>query len=143
MKKRLMLAVLLSAGVWLLAQQTIGPVSGLLVPVWDSLYEHYVYLKLPEFQALMPQTPGVPASTLQIATPLPGGVVGVPYKHALTAMGGTAPYTWAITEGELPTGLTLSADGVISGTPTVEDTKTFAVTVTDSSGATTLANFRI
>ena len=47
---------------------------------------------------------------------LPGAGVGVAYSQALSASGGTAPYLWSVTAGVLPTGLTLSSAGVISGT---------------------------
>jgi hypothetical protein len=51
---------------------------------------------------------------------LPSGTVNSAYSTTLSATGGTTPYTWSITSGALPTGLTLaSATGVISGTPTV------------------------
>ncbi len=42
------------------------------------------------------------------------------------------PYTWSITSGTLPTGLSLSTGGIISGTPTVVGTSTFTVQVADS-----------
>jgi len=51
-------------------------------------------------------------------TSLPAWTVGVPYSQTLAATGGTAPYTWTITSGALPTGLSLSSSGIISGTPT-------------------------
>jgi len=50
----------------------------------------------------------------------------------LTASNGTAPYTWSITAGALPTGLTLSSSGVLSGAPTAFGTFNFTVTVMDS-----------
>jgi hypothetical protein len=54
------------------------------------------------------------------ATPLPNGTVGTPYSEQLTTGGGTAPVTFALGVGStLPVGLTLSASGLISGTPTV------------------------
>jgi len=62
-----------------------------------------------------------PASIVTV-TPafLPEGQVGVPYRQALTATGAPGPYTFAeFFAGSLLTGLTLSADGVISGVPTV------------------------
>src|SRR6202040_1091027 len=52
-------------------------------------------------------------------TTLPGGLVNVAYASTtLTAVGGTAPYTFKVTIGALPAGLVLSTAGVISGTPT-------------------------
>jgi len=78
--------------------------------------------------------PLIPAGTISITpTTLPDGPTNVAYSQTLTATGGTAPYTWSITAGALPAGLTLdSASGVISGTPTVPGTSTFTVTATDS-----------
>lgn len=67
----------------------------------------------------------------------PGGTVGVPYSHLLQASGGTQPYTFAITAGALPTGLSLNAStGLISGTPTTPGTFVFTVQVTDAVAAT-------
>ncbi len=66
-------------------------------------------------------------------TSLPGGVQGAPYSFALSASGGTTPYTFTVVAGALPTGLTLSASGVLSGTPLVTGTTTFQVRVRDSS----------
>ncbi|MDR3675417.1 MAG: putative Ig domain-containing protein [Acidobacteriota bacterium] len=69
-------------------------------------------------------------------TSLPSGTVGVAYTTTtLTATGGTSPYTWSITAGSLPLGLTLSAGGVISGTPLAIETPGFTVQAMDSSGA--------
>jgi hypothetical protein len=71
--------------------------------------------------------------TFQItSTTIPAGIVGVPYSVGLTATGGTTPYTWTPTTGTLPTGLTLSSSGTISGTPTAAGTYTFTVQATDS-----------
>jgi hypothetical protein len=71
---------------------------------------------------------------LNIATesPLPTAYVGQAYSYALEASGGTAPYTWAITSGTIPAGLTLNTStGAITGTPTTAVTNrslTFRVT---------------
>ena len=43
------------------------------------------------------------------------GRKGEKYLAALTASGGTEPYTWSLIDGELPPGLTLSSAGVLSG----------------------------
>ncbi|MFN8639973.1 MAG: putative Ig domain-containing protein, partial [Dehalococcoidia bacterium] len=53
---------------------------------------------------------------------LPGGQVGVAYSQTLSASGSTAPYTWTVSAGSLPAGLTLSTAGVISGSPTTPGT---------------------
>ena len=45
------------------------------------------------------------------------GAINVPYKQLLVASGGLQPYTWSISSGSLPPGLTVSSDGIISGTP--------------------------
>lgn len=64
---------------------------------------------------------------------LPAGAPGVPYSATLAATGGLAPYTWAITSGALPKGLSLSSStGTISGSARVSGTFTFTATVTDS-----------
>jgi hypothetical protein len=65
---------------------------------------------------------------------LPGGVVGDRYDHALQASGGIPPYQWSAT-GELPPGLTLSEDGLLSGTPSAAGSWSIAVRVSDVVGA--------
>jgi Putative Ig domain len=55
------------------------------------------------------------------------------YSVTITASGGTAPYTYAVTTGSLPPGMALDpGTGVISGIPTALGTSTFTVTATDS-----------
>jgi Putative Ig domain len=64
---------------------------------------------------------------------LPGGHVGSPYDAALTATGGTVPYTWTLTAGTLPAGLSLNAtSGEISGTPTIPIDAALTFEVADS-----------
>jgi hypothetical protein len=71
---------------------------------------------------------------LQITTTsLPNGNTGAAYSATLSATGGVQPYTWSISTGNLPTGLTLtSGSGQISGTPTATGTFSFTVEVQDS-----------
>jgi large repetitive protein len=60
------------------------------------------------------------------------GEVGVAYPPVtLSATGGVAPYTWTVPVGSLPGGLTLSPDGVVSGTPTANGYFAFSVQVLD------------
>ena len=74
----------------------------------------------------------------QVATTnLPNGTTTVPYSQTLTAYGGPTNYTWGIASGSLPTGLSLSSSGVISGTPTVAGTNNFIVRATNALSATT------
>jgi len=66
-------------------------------------------------------------------TSLLAGIYGIPYSSTLLATGGNVPYTWSISSGALPTGLSLTTAGVITGTPTALGTSAFVVKVTDSS----------
>ncbi len=77
----------------------------------------------------------VPVLTLTPAT-LPSGIVGVAYSQAFSTSGGLAPYSYAVTAGALPGGLTLSAAGTLAGTPTAAGTFNFTVTATDSTSGT-------
>src|SRR6185437_2440059 len=64
---------------------------------------------------------------------LPSGTAGIAYSASLQATGGTPGYTWKISSGSLPAGLTLAATtGVISGTPSGSGTSTFTVAVSDN-----------
>lgn len=68
---------------------------------------------------------------------VPVGKVGVGYTATtLAASGGIAPYTYAVTSGTLPAGLSLSTAGVLSGTPTAAGTAPVTVTATDNYGVT-------
>lgn len=84
-------------------------------------------------------TDGVTPLTVQTAA-LPDGTEGVVYAGAnLVALGGTAPHVWEVADGELPAGLTMTAGGEISGTPTESGTFQFTVRVTDADGLTATA----
>ncbi len=73
----------------------------------------------------------ITAAPLSVVTSsLPTGVDGSNYSTTLQAAGGVSPYTWQVTTGSLPAGLTLSGN-TISGSPTGVGT-TFTVTVTDA-----------
>ncbi|HEX3841824.1 MAG TPA: putative Ig domain-containing protein [Acidimicrobiales bacterium] len=76
------------------------------------------------------------APSITTAT-LPDGEVGDPYSQTLAGTGGTGPYTWSVTNGSLPAGLTLDAvTGVLSGTPTGSGPSAFTVTLTDAANQT-------
>src|SRR6476659_7226867 len=76
-----------------------------------------------------------PSWSFNLTTTLPTGVVGAPYAGVILASGGTAPYSFAVSDGSLPTGLTLnSTTGAITGTPASTVSKFFWVKVTDANG---------
>ena len=65
-------------------------------------------------------------------TSVPNGTAGTPYSTTLQASGGVTPYSWSVTSGSLPSGLTLAPSGTISGTPQLPQSSTFVVQVVDS-----------
>jgi hypothetical protein len=74
--------------------------------------------------------------TLTFPAP-PSGTVGTAYTDTLTAAGGTAPYTWSVSAGSLPAGITLTpSTGVLAGTPTTAGTSSFTIKVTDAASQT-------
>lgn len=84
-----------------------------------------------------------PPLVITTGSTLADGALATAYSTTLSATGGTSPYTWARTAGALPTGLTLSSAGVISGTPTAAGTYSFTLTVTDSGAAATSKAFSL
>ncbi len=78
-------------------------------------------------------------------TSLSSGTVGVVYSQTLSASGGSGTgYTWAVTGGSLPSGLSVNATtGIISGIPTTVGTAHFTVQVTDTLAATATKDLSI
>ncbi|MGH9847516.1 MAG: putative Ig domain-containing protein, partial [Blastocatellia bacterium] len=75
--------------------------------------------------------------SLNPGSPLPNGLQGAAYNQTITASGGASPYTYAVTTGALPAGLSIApGTGAISGTPTANGTSNFTITATDSSACT-------
>ena len=65
---------------------------------------------------------------------LPEVEAGSAYEVRLQATGGMPPYRWSVVGGQLPEGLAVSAQGVVSGTPSGGSASSMVVTATDSSG---------
>ncbi len=92
---------------------------------------------------------GAPAVVLTPATgtALSGGTVGAVYSGAtISASGGVGTFSYAVTSGALPTGLSLDAStGAITGTPTVPalGTASFTVTATAATSGSAAANYSI
>ena len=85
-------------------------------------------------------TVNIPACPIISVTPatLLSGLVGMPYSQVIAASGGSAPYGFSVSAGQLPPGLVLSTAGpssaLLSGTPTAFGSYSFTIRVTDSNG---------
>jgi hypothetical protein len=96
---------------------------------WNDAYVSYVTIPLVVHPRL---STGYFVSTEW----LPYGTSNVAYSYALAVSGGSTPYTWELSSGGLPTGLTLDrASGTISGRPAVAGAYSFIVRATDRTGA--------
>jgi len=83
----------------------------------------------------------VPTLLSVLGNPLSPAPVGVLYHSQVPASGGTPPYSWSISSGQLPAGLNLDpATGFIDGTPTQIGTYNFVATGTDSGNPPQIAN---
>ncbi len=67
---------------------------------------------------------------------LPDSTVGALYNQMLTATGEAPPYTFTISAGNLPTGLSLAANGALTGVPTATGTYNFSVQASNVGGCT-------
>jgi hypothetical protein len=75
---------------------------------------------------------GCPTISLAPLT-LPNAMLGAPYSQTIVASGGQTPYTYSVSAGALPTGLSLNAlTGVISGSSTATGSFSFTITATDA-----------
>jgi hypothetical protein len=92
------------------------------------------------------ESPSPLGSPSPSASPLPltiisatfhNGEVGIDYAPVtLVASGGVSPYSWRVTAGAMPAGLTISDNGTLGGTPKAAGTFRFTLQVTDSTGGT-------
>lgn len=75
------------------------------------------------------------STTLAVDTEvLPPAVLGFDYAIELDAVGGVPPYAWGVGDGEVPPGLMVDAEGLISGTPESPADYVFEAVVTDDAG---------
>jgi hypothetical protein len=94
--------------------------------------------------ATVPLTLTINLPSLVITTSsLPAGTVGVAYSQALAASGGSPPYSWSVNSGALPSAITLTTTGTISGTPVISGVSTFSVQAADSAGIKTTKTLAI
>ncbi len=83
-------------------------------------------------------------TTLQITSgSLPQGQQGATYGEVFTATGGTPPYSWSISAGAAPAGITMASTGDLAGIPTALGAFNFTVTVTDTMQNTATGNFSV
>ena len=85
-----------------------------------------------------------PTLAIASAASRPAGVMGATYYDSLTATGGNGVHHWHVVSGALPTGVTMSLGGVLTGFP--RQTGSFNYTARDSSGIQTVqlaANFSV
>jgi Putative Ig domain len=127
---------------------TLNPANGQItgIPTTAAVYPFTVQVKdsaLPTSQTAMQ------ALSITITTPAPlsittsslaAGVTATGYSGTLQATGGVLPYTWSITNGQLPAGLKIDSSGAITGTPVQVGTSTFTVQVADSEVNPTTGN---
>lgn len=85
------------------------------------------------------------SSPVTITTPpiLPLGAVGTFYSQSLSAVGGIPPYSWSLVSGALPSGLSPSSSGQISGNPTSVGTLGFTMKVVDAVSSSATQTFSL
>jgi hypothetical protein len=71
------------------------------------------------------------------------GTTGISYNQQFTTSGGASPFTYAVAYGAIPSGITLSSSGLLSGTTSVPGLYQFSVRATDANGATVLENYQL
>lgn len=81
--------------------------------------------------------------SITTTSPLANALTSAPYTQTLAATGGTPGYSWSVTAGALPPGITLGSNGAFSGTATAAGTYNFTVTATDSVGHTASRPFAL
>jgi hypothetical protein len=77
--------------------------------------------------------PVSPSQLTISTTTLPPARLRQPYQFQLQAQGGIPPFKWTVTRGSLPPGLTITEDGVISGTPNEKGEFPFVISLSDGS----------
>ncbi|MEQ1886493.1 MAG: Ig domain-containing protein [Bryobacteraceae bacterium] len=109
-----------------------SPASG-TVPIYFASPYNTTRLQAGAYSYTLMITVSAPSTPITIVTAptLPSGSIGIPYQLALQATGGLN-YTWQLLSGALPPGLSLSASGVISGTPTVTGSASFSARAVDT-----------
>jgi large repetitive protein len=83
-----------------------------------------------------------PSISITSAT-APAATAGTAYSATLIGSGGVARYSFSLSGGALPAGITLATNGQLSGTPTASGSLPITVTVRDTNGQTGSADFTL
>ena len=122
----------LPTGMWLTRQGVLRgtPVDSGAQDVHVSVQDaaHYADREL-TLQVTKPSAPRV------VDVTLPSPQAGVDYAYRPVVVGGVPPYAWSVTEGALPSGLTLTSDGRVAGTPSSMGESSLTVRVEDAQGS--------
>ena len=116
---------------------TLGASTGLLSGTPTTAGSYAFTVKVTDSSGLSstePVTMTIIAGAVAEFPAPPGGWTNTVYGYTLTESGGTSPFTWSVSSGSLPAGISLSPDGNLSGTPTATGTSSFTVKVTDANG---------
>lgn len=128
---------------------SVGVLSGIPNTPSDATRRYVFYVTAFDAAGTQHGTRGytldvVTPTTLTAGTPsVPNGTTGRAYSYRLSAIGGIAPYTYSMNGGTLPSGLSLAADGTISGTPTVSGSYPFSVKIRDNIDASIVKEYTI
>jgi uncharacterized repeat protein (TIGR01451 family) len=120
--------------------ESLGFVQGSL----DELTVYNQALGQPAIQAIYSAGHAGKCKQLTITTPSLSAVqLGTFFSQQLQASLGQTPYTWSVISGSLPSGVSLSTDGILSGVPVDAGDFVFTVQVTDNIGATATKTFTL
>lgn len=119
---------------WELPGNEASYVIGLTGPPGQGgfAFEKVVIDTLYSLTGYMPDTMAAMPPEIETASPLPLGIVGMPYSRQLAGVGGHAPYEFVLSAGPLPEGLSLSPEGLLSGTPTAAASGMISVFISDA-----------
>jgi uncharacterized repeat protein (TIGR01451 family) len=117
----------------LIIGQSNEPFGGFMNGLLDEVTIYNRALTQTELKAIFDAGSAGKCKALSISTKALSAVqLGAFSTQTLEASSGRAPFNWSLVNGDLPSGMSLSSDGVLSGTPTVAGSFPVTIKVTDS-----------